>query len=162
MRVVNASPLIHLARLSLLDLLREPRRSEEVVVPAIVFEEVMKGAKRDPTACLVDQATHDWLTIVPTPQPRAEVNPAKIDAGEIAVLSVALITPGSSVVLDDLAARMEADRLGIPKTGTLRLLLDAKELGILPCVRTLLERLRAQGMRLSDAVWREVLSQAGE
>ena len=44
MRVVNASPLIHLARLSLLDLLREPRRSEEVVVPAIVFEEVMKGA----------------------------------------------------------------------------------------------------------------------
>lgn len=46
MRVVNASPLIHLARLSLLDLLREPRRSEEVVVPAIVFEEVMKGAKR--------------------------------------------------------------------------------------------------------------------
>ena len=162
MRVVNASPLIHLARLSLLDLLREPRQSEEVIVPAIVFEEVMKGAKRDPTACLVDQATHDWLTIVPTPPPRAEINPAKIDAGEIAVLSVALITPGSSVVLDDLAARMEADRLGIPKTGTLRLLPDAKELGILPSVRTLLERLRAQGMRLSDAVWREVLSQAGE
>jgi predicted nucleic acid-binding protein len=57
---------------------------------------------------------------------------------------------------------MEADRLGIPKTGTLRLLLDAKEFGIIPSVKTPLDRLRAQGMRLSDAVWNEILSQAGE
>jgi hypothetical protein len=36
MRVVNASPLIHLARVGLIDLLREPPASFEVVVPAIV------------------------------------------------------------------------------------------------------------------------------
>jgi predicted nucleic acid-binding protein len=81
---------------------------------------------------------------------------------EIAVLSVALITPGSSVVLDDRATRAEAERLGIPKTGTLRLLLDATELGIISSVRTILDRLQFQGMRLSDAAWHEVLSQAGE
>ena len=70
--------------------------------------------------------------------------------------------PGSTVVLDDRAARAEADRLGIPKTGTLRLLLEAKESGIIPSVRNPLEVLRARGMRLSDEVWREVLALAGE
>jgi uncharacterized protein len=77
-------------------------------------------------------------------------------------LSIARLTPGSTVVLDDRTARAEADRLAIPKTGTLRLLLEAKELGIIPSVRIPLEILRARGMRLSDDVWREVLSLAGE
>jgi hypothetical protein len=70
MRVVNASPLIHLARVFLLELLRDPRHGvATVVVPTIVFEEVIRGAGHDPTAGLVDQATRDWLTIVPTPPP---------------------------------------------------------------------------------------------
>src|SRR5437879_4124711 len=116
MRVVNASPLIHLARVSLLELLREPRHDvATVVVPTVVFEEVMRGARHDSTAGLVDQAARDWLTIVPTPPPHPDINLARIDAGEIAVLSVALVMAGASVVLDDRAARAEADRLGIPK-----------------------------------------------
>ncbi len=162
MRVVNASPLIHLARVSLLELLRGPGQSDEVIVPAIVLEEVRRGAGYDPTAGLVEDAVRDWLTVVPTPEPHPDIHRARIDDGEIAVLSVALVTPGSMVVLDDRAARAEADRLGIPKTGTLRLLLEAKELGIIPSVRAPLEILRARGMRLSDEVCREILSLAGE
>src|SRR5438046_776581 len=98
MRVVDASPLIHLSRLSLLELLREPGQSVDVVVPSIVFDEVMRGASYDPTAVLVEAATQDWLTIVPAPPPHPNINQSKIDAGETAVLSIALITPGSSVV----------------------------------------------------------------
>jgi len=111
---------------------------------------------------LVEQAARDWLTIVPTPPPHPGIDLGRIDAGEIAVLTLALATPGATVVLDDLAARGEADRLGIPKIGTLRLLLDAKQLGIIPSVLTPLDRLHEMGMRLSDSVYREVLRQAGE
>ena len=75
------------------------------------------------------------------------------------MLTVSLANPGATVVLDDLAARGEADRLGIPKIGTLRLLLDAKQLGIIPSILTPLDRLREMGMRLSDSVYREVLTQ---
>jgi predicted nucleic acid-binding protein len=162
MRVVNASPLIHLARVALLELLRGPDRSIEVVVPAVVLDEVLRGVGHDPTTGLVEAAARDWLTVVPTPAIHPDIDPARIDDGEIAVLSIARVTPGSTVVLDDRAARSEADRLGIPKTGTLRLLLEAKEHGIIPSVRMPLEVLRARGMRLSDDVWREVLSLAGE
>src|SRR5262249_17802995 len=132
------------------------------VVPEIVLDEVMRGAHYDPSALLVEAATHDWLTVVPTPQPHPSVNQTLIDVGEIAVLSVALGTAGAIVVLDDLLARTEAARLNIPKTGTLRLVLDAKAHGLIQPVRDPLERLRDQGMRLSDAVWNEVLRQAGE
>jgi uncharacterized protein len=162
MRVVNASPLIHLARVSLLELLRGPNQGIAVTVPAVVLDEFMRGAQHDPTAGLVEAAARDWLTVVPTPTPHPDINRARIDAGEIAVLSVARLAHGSTVVLDDRAARAEADRLGIPKTGTLRLLLEAKELGIIPSVRVPLEVLRARGMRLSNDVWREVLSMADE
>ena len=71
MLVVNASPLIHLARVSLLDLLRDHDPDREVVVPAVVFEEVMRGARHDPTTSRVEQARRDWLTIVPTPSPHS-------------------------------------------------------------------------------------------
>ena len=162
MRVVNASPLIHLARVALLELLRGPGQDLEVVVPAVVLDEVLRGAEHDPTAGLVEAAARDWLTVVPTPILHPDINPARIDKGEIAVLSIARLTPGSTVVLDDRAARAEADRLGIPKTGTLRLLLEAKEPRMIPSVRYPLDILRDRGMRLSDDVWREVLSLAGE
>ena len=162
MRVVNASPLIHLARVSLLELLRGPDLSIEVAVPVVVLDEVLRGARYDPSAGSVEAASRDWLTVVPTPELHPDIDPSRIDDGEIAVLSLARGMPGSTVVLDDRAARAEADRLGIPKTGTLRLLLEAKEAGIIPSVRIPLEILRARGMRLSDAVWREVLALAGE
>src|SRR6516165_420710 len=112
MRVVNASPLIHPARVTLLELLRGPDRSIEVVVPAVVLDEVLRGVGHDPTAGLVEAAARDWLTVVPTPAIHPDIDPARIDDGEIAVLSIARVTPGSTVVLDDRAARSEADRLG--------------------------------------------------
>jgi len=54
MRVVNASPLIHLARVSLLDVLRGPRPNVAVVVPSVLVQEVMRGARHDPSTVLVE------------------------------------------------------------------------------------------------------------
>ena len=163
MFVVDASPLIHLARVSLLDLLRELEPPRQVVVPLVVFEEVMRGVRQDPFTGLVEKATLEWLRIVPSPPPHPRVNSLKIDPGETAVLSVALsMSEAVVVVLDDLAARAEADRLGIPKIGTLRLLLDAKDQGLISSVLIPLNRLQVMGMRLSEPVYREVLRQAGE
>ncbi len=162
MLIVDASPLIHLARLSLLELLREHDAAGEVVAPAIVFEEVMRGASHDPSALLVARAARDWLAIAPTPPPHPSLDPSRIDPGETAVLSLALAAPGAVAVIDDLAARTRADRLGIRKTGTLRILIDAKRRGSIPSVQIPLDRLKRMGMHLTDAIYREVLNQAGE
>ncbi len=94
MRIVNASLLIHLARVSLLELRRGQDRGIAVSVPAVVLDEVVRGARHDPTSGLVEAAARDWLTVLPTPTP-PDINRARIDAGEISVLSVARLVPGS-------------------------------------------------------------------
>lgn len=162
MRAVDASPLIHLAHDSLLEILRGRGQGEDVIVPANILEEVRRGTAYDLATELAEAAVRDWLTAVPASEPHPRINRAQIDDGELAVFSVALATPGSTLVLDDRAARAEADRLGLSRTGNLGLLLEAKVHGLIPPVRAPLELLRGRGMHLSDEIRLKVLSLAGE
>jgi predicted nucleic acid-binding protein len=162
MRVVNASPLIVLARLSKLELIRETRPGVEVVIPMAVLDEVMRGEPNDRAVSLLPEAVDDWLRVIPTPPVPAEVQISGLDLGEIAVISVALNHPGCGAVLDDKAARREAGRLGILCIGTVRLILDGHKLGCVPSVREALQTLRDTGMYISDELFRLALEQAGE
>ena len=84
--VVNATPLIALALLNRLELLRQ--MFDEILVPVTVYEEVVvKGAGR-PGADAVDRA--DWLRVVsPNATPTIEPMLLGLDAGEMDVLLLA-------------------------------------------------------------------------
>ena len=56
-------------------------------------------------------------------RPLPGLDPDRLDAGELAVLSLAIENPGAIVVLDDRAAREEAIRRNIPLLGTAGILL---------------------------------------
>jgi predicted nucleic acid-binding protein len=60
-------------------------------------------------------------------------------------------------VIDDLAGRRCAEALGLTLRGTVGLVLAAKQAGRLQAVRPVLERLRDNGMYLSDAVLQRAL-----
>jgi|GEM_PF-2220720 len=75
MRVVNASLLIHLARVSLLDLLRMPGLDVPVVVPFIVFQKFLRGARHDSSVGLVEQAARRLLVSVPFSAKKDTNNP---------------------------------------------------------------------------------------
>lgn len=66
------------------------------------------------------------------------------------------------MILDDLAARRVALGAGIPVTGSLGVLLDAKRAGRLESVREAIDRIRDHGAWLSDAVVKRALHIAGE
>lgn len=154
--VVNASPLLVLARskrLPLLKLLGDP-----LVVPDAVAAELR--AHSDEAARAMEEAW--WLTIQP-PDTMAEMLRAwDLGAGESAVLSWAMKRPGTLAVLDDFAARKCATALGIPVVGTLGVALLAKKRGVVQDARPLVEDLRRAGLYLSDAVIREALALVGE
>ncbi len=114
--VVDASPLIFLAKLDRLDLLR--RSAEEICVPPTVLVEVQ--AWTDSSATIVEQATDDWLQVV---SPRLGVPAA--GTGEVAATALALDLKADRVVLDDLAARRRVRRAGLQVVGTLGLRLAA-------------------------------------
>jgi len=157
-RVVNASPLIYLARCGLLDLLR--LRGEDVRVPAAVAEEIHRRGPTDPTVRAM--ADTPWLKIVPTPVTPDSIQSWDLGMGESSVLAWALAHPGTMAILDDLAARRCAEALAIPCIGTLGLVLLAKRLGRIPAARPTLVALRLAGLYLSDAVMNRALALVGE
>ena len=156
--IVNAWPLIALAREGLFDLLRVA--GERVLVPAAVANEIFRRGETDPTVKSMREA--EWLTVVEDPVVPASILAWDLGAGESAVLAWERANPGTEVICDDLAARRCAAALGIPVRGTLGLVLGAKRRGVVDRARPLLERLRRAGMYLSDEVIERALKKIGE
>lgn len=156
--VVNASPLILLAAADQLPLLRE--LADEVVVPAAVLDELDAGELRDQAAAGIRAA--DWVALG-EPLPVAPAIAAwDLGAGETAVLSWAKEQAGFTCVLDDRAARNCARVIGLPCVGTLGLVLAAKEAGLLPAARPVLEEMMGAGFYLAGEILERSLRGTGE
>jgi len=155
---VNASPLIFLTHVGLLEVLDEP--GVPVVVPDRVLAEIGARGAADPAVIAVGAAS--WIQVVPTPTIPKGVSDWGLDPGESAVLALALEQPGSQAILDDLDARRCAAFLGISTQGTLGLMLVAKQLGLIPEVRPLIDQLRQAGFYMSQKLAERVLRAAGE
>lgn len=155
---MNASPLIFLTQLGLLEVLDEP--GVPVVVPDRVLAEIGAHGATDPAVLAVAAAS--WIQVIPTPPIPREVVDWGLDAGESAVLALAPEQPGSQAIVDDLDARRCAASLGIPIQGTLGLMLVAKGLGLVAEVRPLIDRLRQTGFHISHKLAAQVLRAAGE
>jgi len=82
--------------------------------------------------------------------------------GEAQVLALALEEPGSLVILDDGFARAVATACSIRLTDTAGVLLKAKQEGHINAVAPLLDTLKQQGFRLSDATRAAIVALAQE
>ena len=154
--VVNASPLVVLARAGRLDLLR--LLGDRVVVPEAVAVEV--DAHSDEAARALKAEA--WIDVVRLDAIPAAVTAWDLGVGESAVLAWALARPGTLAVLDDYAARKCAGVLGVAVKGTLGLALLAKKRNRVAEARALVEELRQAGLYLSDALIQEALRLVGE
>jgi len=85
-----------------------------------------------------------------------------LGAGERAALTLALALPGSVAIIDELPGRRVAARLGVNVTGTLNVILVAKQLGNVQAVRPILDRLQELRFRVSTALREHILTLAGE
>jgi predicted nucleic acid-binding protein len=152
--VVNASPLIFLAQIEALPLLKA--LADEILVPSSVRDEVLAPKGQKPPVKLPD-----WLSLqedLPLP---SEIAGWDLGAGESQVLAHALVS-GSEAVLDDFEARQCARALSVPVTGTLGVLLRAKKSRLIPAARPLLEELLRRGLYLSRELLEQALGEVGE
>lgn len=157
--VSDSSPLILYARIGQLGLLHA-LFDEVVVPPAVWWEVVTEGAGRYGATELPRSA---WIRLVPLPPTGLLSSVRLLDRGEAEAitLSVALSLDGP-VILDDRRARRIALDLGLRVVGSAGLLNLAKQVGVTPTVRPLLDELRAAGLYLSDAAADRFLDAAGE
>ena len=86
----------------------------------------------------------------------------QLDLGEASALALALELGDVLLILDDLKGRKEAMRLGFDVTGTLGILLKAKQKGLLTSVRHQIEKLTSMGFRVSPQVQEQLLKLSEE
>lgn len=157
--VADAGPLIALAKLDLLVL---PKRIfGQVVVPQTVLGECQEQVYSRDAELIGDAAQSGLLEIRPdAPWPVALRMP-RLDAGELAALSMAL-QAHATLLIDEARGRREAVKLGIQVVGVCGLLLFARREGWIDSLSPLLDRLHLSGYYISPALRERVLLEAGE
>lgn len=149
--VADSSGLIGLQQIGQLTLLHG--LFDEIAVSPIVAREVSNTLPQLPSWIRVQTLSHP----IPT-----RIADRRLGPGETEALALALEIGINRVILDDLPARGFARQLGFEVIGTGAVLYKAKVRGLIPAVRPLLDALLANGFRLSQQVYRQILVAAGE
>lgn len=158
--VSNSTPLIYLAKVNKLDLLKS--LFNEVFIPQEVKNEVVdKGkilGKKD--AYLVEKAISEgWLKVLTAETVAVSI---ELDPGEIAALSLAKKLGLKEVLIDEASARAAARLLDLTPRGTLFILLKALQKEEIDQEEFLevLNQLLKEGFRLKEEVYLEALKEA--
>lgn len=158
--VSNASPLIGIARIDKLDLLRE--LYGELVIPEAVWHEVVvrgagqPGAEQIKASGWINQAHVENRTLV-------QVLSQDLDVGEAESIALALEVQAEILLMDERLGRETADHLGLRYIGVIGILVQAKHKGLIDRIEPSLKALRdLAGFRVSDELYMRVLQDEGE
>ena len=153
--LANTTPLIALANINQLELLH--RLYDTVMVPQAVMDEIV----REPAKHRVHNCS--WIKVENIQdESQRDIFRAGLHAGEVDVIILAREQAADLVIIDDNAAKKAAKFLGLDVTGTLGVLLKAKQEGFLKEIKPLVIELICDGLYISDAVKAYALKAAGE
>ena len=156
--ICNNSPLVSLWTLDQLSLLRD--LYTEILIPEEVQEEFLATGEIAREQALKNAP---WIMTVKLTIPLDDsVYPNAIHSGEAAVFNLAKECGTRLVILDDKEARGYAKRIGLPVTGTVGILFQAKRSGLISVIKPLLDVLLENGVRLTASLVNDALQEAGE
>jgi predicted nucleic acid-binding protein len=158
--VSNSTPLIYLAKIGKLDLLKTI--FGEVLIPTEVRIEVVEKGKQlgRKDAYTVENAIQQgWIKVSPADPIET---PIVLDKGEQEALALAKQQKATFVLIDEVSARSAARLLGLNPKGTLFVLLVAmrkKQMEFDEFLQTL-DELIEQGFRLKEEVYIQAVKEA--
>lgn len=157
--VSNTTPLSELAKVGKMYLLRDV--FERIIIPVEVYDEVTTG--NHPAVRQVQSA--NWIEVRLVSNPEAVVSlqmETGLDLGESAAIALAEELKAQRILIDELAGRVVAKTRNLSVTGTVGVLLIAKQQGLISKVQPILDELIVGGKRISLELYREVLAIANE
>ena len=155
--ISNTSPLFYLHQIGRLNLLQKLYSS--IKTPNAVYQELQAG--KDQGISIPNIQDLEWINIA---APKTEYVPNIIDlgAGEAEVIALGIENPNSLLILDDALGRRIARLYNLKFTGTLGVLVRAKESGYIDLVAPLIQSLQQQGMWLTQDIISSILKLAKE
>ena len=159
--IADTGPLIALARIGRLDLLR--RLYGRVVVPPAVHAELAIDSNRPGAKVLAGAFAAGWIVVetVADSSVRWELDQL-LGPGEADAIALAEQADTRFLLIDDARGRRTARARGIPVVGVAGVLLVAKSRGELAAVGPVLDRLSDAGYRLSPRLVAAPLDRADE
>lgn len=161
--VADSSPLVYLARLNRLELLRS--LYSEVFIPTAVWREVaIEGKELVEGQSLRAAATEGWIRVDDSAaaSARESVLLQELDDGEREAIALA-IRLQALLIIDEAEGRAAAMKLGVKLTGTLGVLVQATRQGFVSHLKLELDRLMtATNFRCADELIAEALKEVGE
>jgi uncharacterized protein len=155
--VLNNTPLVAFWVLGRLDLLRE--LFDEVLIPPAVEAEFLAVEETVRREAL---GRAPWIKTAALSHPRRELAYADLDQGEAEVLALGEERDARLVIIDERKGRRYAERMGLPRTGSLGVLLLAKQAALIDSVVPSIAKLQEAGLFLSPELVRRALELAGE
>ncbi|MFA4829350.1 MAG: DUF3368 domain-containing protein [Thermodesulfovibrionales bacterium] len=158
--ISNASPLMNLAIIGRLDLLRQ--FFSKIHITQAVWKEVVVDGKGKEGVSEVKDAK--WIKVVNIEEtPLLQLLKKDLDVGEAETIAYALQKKNALVLLDEEDAREIADFYKIEKTGVIGILIKAKKEKKLPLLKPVLDELRNKaGFWIKDSLYKEILKIVGE
>lgn len=146
--ISDASPLIALVDIGELELLR--KLYQRVTITDIVRDEIHAELP-------------EWIEVSTGYDPKQfQILKLELDPGEASAIALALENPKSRIILDESKGRSVAKRLGLKVTGTVGIIIRAKEEGVIESGKEILEKLEEHGFWLSERLKSAVLTRLNE
>ena len=86
----------------------------------------------------------------------------EVDNGEASAIALSIEEGDALLIVDDNKARKLAAKLNIAYTGTLGILLKAKQAGVIVAIKPIIERIQLTNFRFSEKNYKEILALANE
>lgn len=157
--VVNTSPIIYLSSINKINILND--LFQEVFIPDAVKREVLSGGKD--SSGFKEIKSKEWIKTKKIKNKLAkEYLLTDLDDGEAEVIVLAEELKANPIIMDDKLGRRIAHLRGFTVVGTLRILVTAKEKGLIDKVEPLLEKLKEAGFWISEDLYKAIVKQAKE
>lgn len=157
--VSDTTAITHLAKIDALNILH--KLYTEILIPKAVFDELFQVKRTQPGALSVMNST--WIKVVEVKN-RAIVDKLtrRLDLGESEAIALSVELQSDVLIIDEVAGRDVARKLGRNIIGMVGVLLEAKKQGHIQSVKPYLDKLRNTGFRMSAELYQMALNASQE
>ncbi len=155
--VSNTTPIISLLKIGKLDILRKVYG--KIIVPKAVYNEINAGKNK---SYFIDLSSLEWIEIKEIENKKSLHFFLDLDAGEAEVIVLASELDADLVIIDETLGRKFAKNNELKVTGTIGVLLKAKELGIVDDITSLIDLLIDNGIWISAKLRQTIINKAKE
>jgi predicted nucleic acid-binding protein len=155
--VSNTTPLISLLKLNRLEILKT--LYNEIIIPTAVFQEIENGKNKK---YYQDLSKFGWIIILDIQNKQSTKYFLDLDEGEAEAIILATEIDADLVLLDEKLGRFHANHAGLKVTGTIGVLLKAKNSGIITKIKPLLIELTEKDVWLGNRLIKEICKLSNE